>query len=387
MMPRSLARLCAETALTSCSMGRSRPAIAAELSALRIHLSDNALIGYLHPLDAGLGKLAGKGAELFRQRHERLELRRLFGADRGEVDGIGDGAAGEIVRHLLGDLQRDVFLRLRGRGAEMRRADHVRQREQRIVGRRLGHEHVERRSGDAPRRQRLEQSRLVDQPAAGAIDQAQALFRQLQRFGVDDIAGLVGERGMQRDEVGAAQQLFEPDFLDAEVERPFGGEIGIVGNHPHLQPERAVGDDRADIAATDDAERLAENLHAEKFVLLPFAGAGRGVGLGDLPGQRQHQRDGMLGGGDRIAERRVHHDDAARRRRRDVDIVDADAGAADHFQLLRPLQYFCGDLGRGADRQPVEAVDCLGELVLVLAETGLEFDREPALLENRHGGG
>ena len=56
---------------------------------------------------------------------------------------------------------------------------------------------------------------------------------------------------------------------------------------------------------------------------------------GNLAGQRQHQRDGVLGGGDRIAERRVHHDDAARGGGGNVDIVDADAGAADHLQVRR----------------------------------------------------
>ena len=54
--------------------------------------------------------------------------------------------------------------------------------------------------------------------------------------------------------------------------------------------------------------------------------------------QREHQRDRVLGGGDRIAERRVHHDDALGGRRRNVDVVDADAGAADHLQALRLLQ-------------------------------------------------
>jgi hypothetical protein len=38
------------------------------------------------------------------------------------------------------------------------------------------------------------------------------------------------------------------------------------------------------------------------------------IGLRDLAGEREHHGDGVLGGGDRIAEGRVHHDDAARGR-------------------------------------------------------------------------
>ena len=66
-----------------------------------------------------------------------------------------------------------------------------------------------------------------------------------------------------------------------------------------------------------------------KRVLLPLAGLGGGVGGGDLAGQGEHHGDGVLGGGDRVAERRVHHHDARGGGGRDVDVVDADAGAAD----------------------------------------------------------
>ncbi len=106
----------------------------------------------------------------------------------------------------------------------MRRADHVRQREQRTFRRRLLGEHVERGAGDLSRLKRLGQRRLVDEPAARAIDQAHALFGQLERFGIDDVAGLVGQRRMQRDEIGAAQQLVELDLLDAEIERALVGQ-------------------------------------------------------------------------------------------------------------------------------------------------------------------
>ena len=103
---------------------------------------------------------------------------------------------------------------------------------------------------------------------------------------------------------------------------------------------------------------------------------------GDLARQREHHRDGVLGGGDRIAERRVHHDDALGGRGRDVDVVDADAGAADDLQLRRLLQQLLGDLGGRADGEAVIVADDRGELVLVLAEVGLEVDLDAAILED-----
>ena len=61
---------------------------------------------------------------------------------------------------------------------------------------------------------------------------------------------------------------------------------------------------------------------------------------GNCAGEREHQGDGMLGGGDRIAERRVHHHHAARGGGGDVDIVDPDPGAADDLQIGRGVEQF-----------------------------------------------
>src|SRR5262249_15011341 len=145
-------------------------------------------------------------------------------------------------------------------------------------------------------------------------------------------------------------------------------------------------DDRADIAAADDTEQLAGDLDAHEAVLLPFAGLGRGIGLRDFTRQRQHQGDRVLGGRDRIAEGRVHYDDALGGRGRNLDIVDADAGAADHLQLGRLLDDLGGRFRRGADRKPVVIADDLGKLVLVLAEVRLEIDIDATVLEDLHGG-
>ncbi|MGY3288682.1 hypothetical protein ACVWWP_001749 [Bradyrhizobium sp. LM3.6] len=103
--------------------------------------------------------------------------------------------------------------------------------------------------------------------------------------------------------------------------------------------------------------------------------------------QRQHQGDGVLGGRDRIAERRVHHDDALGRGGGNLDVVDADPGAADHLEVGGLLEDLGGRFRRGADRKAVVIADDLGELVLVLAEIGLEIDLDAAVFENLHGCG
>ena len=94
-------------------------------------------------------------------------------------------------------------------------------------------------------------------------------------------------------------------------------------------------------------------------------------------------RDGVLGGGDRIAEGRVHHDDAAarsrpgcrhcRRRCRRGRSPSASSAAAMHL---------VGDLGGRADGEAVIVADDFEQLVLVLAEIGQVVDLDAAVLED-----
>src|SRR5262249_40006087 len=122
-------------------------------------------------------------------------------------------------------------------------------------------------------------------------------------------------------------------------------------------------------------------------VLLPLALLRRRIRLGEVRCEGQHQREAVRGGGDGLAERRIHHDDAARRGGRDIDIVDADAGAADHLEDLRTLENLRRDLGGGADGQAIEAVDGGGQAILVLAQVRLKIHLDAAIPEDLHGGG
>ena len=78
----------------------------------------------------------------------------------------------------------------------------------------------------------------------------------------------------------------------------------------HLQPLRAGGYDRSDIARTDQAERLAGHFDTHELALGPFASLSLRIRCRNLPGERHDEGDRVFCRGDRIAERRVHHDHA-----------------------------------------------------------------------------
>ena len=57
------------------------------------------------------------------------------------------------------------------------------------------------------------------------------------------------------------------------------------------------------------------------------------------------------------------------------------------LRFFASSRIFGGHLGGRADGETVVVADQLGELVLVLAEAGLEIDLDAAVLEDLHGGG
>ena len=89
-------------------------------------------------------------------------------------------------RTCMGDLNAHGFLRLGGRAGDVRREDHV---VELGVGRVLGRldgEDVESRAGHLAGLERVDQSRVVHQLAARAVDDAHALLHGGEGFGVDD---------------------------------------------------------------------------------------------------------------------------------------------------------------------------------------------------------
>ena len=89
-------------------------------------------------------------------------------------------------------------------------------------------------------------------------------------------------------------------------------------------------------------------------------------------------RDGQFGGGDGVPGGRVDDDDATVGGRLDIDVVDANAGAADDPQSVRRLDHAPGDLCRAAHEQGVVLRD--GGDEIVLGESGAHIDANISVL-------
>src|SRR5262245_31875575 len=135
----------------------------------------------------------------------------------------------------------------------------------------------------------FDQRRLVDERAARGVDQDHAAFHAGDARGIDDAARLVVEREIERNDIGTRQQGIEVDERHAIVRawRP------VPGDHLHANAACDPRNLAADAAESNDAERLAIELHA--FERAPMAGAHAAVHAHEPARAGKHQRNGVLG--------------------------------------------------------------------------------------------
>jgi hypothetical protein len=170
---------------------------------------------------------------------------------------------------------------------------------------------------------------------------------------------------VDRDEVALAVQVgARLRLLDPELAEALGRHERVEREHVHPERAGARRHELADAAEAEHAERLLVDLDAAEPRALPAPRGQRSVGLRDVARERQHQRHGVLRGGHDVRLRRVGDDDAALGGRLDVDVVDPDAGAADHAQVVGARDQLGGQLRRRADEDAVVAADALRELLV-----------------------
>jgi len=187
------------------------------------------------------------------------------------------------------------------------------------------------------------------------------------------------------DEVGAGADLFERREFDAGVAQLFGRDERVEGDDVHLEAARAARHHAADASQTDDAERLPAQLDADEFLPLPASGLEARVPLRDAAREREQKRERVFGGRHRVAVGRVHHDDAALRRRPDVNVVHADARAADGAQRPGRFEQLRRDLRLAAHDEPLAVAHGLEQFLALQARPLLDREArrtqrfEPAL--------
>ena len=267
----------------------------------------------------------------------------------------------------------------------MRCGDEVFRAEQHVFLGRLDREHIKRRAGEVAALEEITHRSFIDEAAAGAVDEDKALFGFSERFARQDVLGLLRQRNMQRDHIGASEQRIEINFLDAEFHSALFRQERVIGHDFHLEADGALGNAAADIAATDEAERLVGDFEAHIARLRPLAGLRVVIGRRDLAGGGEHHRDGMLGGRDGVAERRVHDDDALGGGGLDVDIVDADTGPADDLEVGGRRDHVSVRLAGRTHGEAVILRDDLDQIFL--GQTNLDVGFDAARLEDFDGGG
>ena len=179
---------------------------------------------------------------------------------------------------------------------------------------------------------------------------------------------------MQRDVVAGRVKVGQADQLGAEILRDFGGHVRVVRHDPHFESERALHHFAPDAAEPDHAERLAAQLIAEELLLLPLAGARRGIGLRNMARHREHQRERVFGDRNGIPAGRIHDEHAGLGGGVQIDIIHANAGAADDAQFRRLLQNRLGHLHGAAHQQRVGSREVLRVFL------GIGDDDVPAVL-------
>src|SRR5215471_4811006 len=115
--------------------------------------------------------------------------------------------------------------------------------------------------------------------------------------------------------------------------RGIGGDVGIEGQDLHLHPQATFDDHRSDVSDSNHAERLVEQLATLELLLLPLSVLDAGGGLWNVPRKGHHHCHRELGHGDRVSSGSVHHHHALLGGFIQIDVVDADACAADHLEL------------------------------------------------------
>ena len=184
-----------------------------------------------------------------------------------------------------------------------------------------------------PSIERVGERLLVDDRTARRVHEHRVRPHRGQLGAADQPAGRVGERDVDRHDVGVGEQPVEV----ADVPGLAGVGAGVVQD-AHAEAGGPPGHRPPDAAVADEAERGAVHVAAEVLVdapAVPAVLAQVGLGVVREARRREHQEEREVGGGLVEHAGRVAHRDPAPVRGGDVDVVVADRDVRDDAQPVR----------------------------------------------------
>ena len=207
---------------------------------------------------------------------------------------------------------------------------------------------------------------FVDQATAGAVDDECTLVHERKAVGIENVVGVRRHRDVEGDDVGSGEGFIgrggETDlhFIGAGL-----GEEGVIGDNLHVEGLGALGELGSDAAHADDGEGFTVEFDALEGFTGGFeiTGNDSGVAEGDVAGGGTHESEGVLGGGNGVSGGRVHHNHAVGIGGITIDVVDADAGAANSLEPGGGGEDLGGDLGLGANDESIVFADDFQQFV------------------------
>ena len=283
----------------------------------------------------------------------------------GNVDGIRDELASQCQQYGLSDIGTGAVLSLNGGGAQVRSTNSFRQAKQRGIRARLGRVHIEASTADVASLDRVGKRLLVDETAAGSVDDDLALLGLAQELSIEHASGFLGLRQVDGHEISASHQVFQLNQLNTELSSTGRVRVRIVRNDVGLKSSETLRKQLADVTETDDTDGLAEDFDTLEGRALPLPLTQGRVRSRQLASGGQQQRDCVLTCRVNIGGRSVDNHDAALGSGIDVDVIQANAGTADDLQIRSRFEDFLIHGGSRADEQCVSVTNRSQELSAV----------------------
>src|SRR5919112_4310887 len=178
------------------------------------------------------------------------------------VDRVGEVLAPRVTSYLGGGDACSPVRRLPGGARYVRRVHQVRGLEEpRARGRGLFVVDIERGGPEMPRLQGVAQGFVVEEAAAGSIDQYRALGHPGYLLGPDHTPRLVGEARVKAYDPGASQQIVQSGLPGPDLFHPLIPDERIVDEDRGPERPEDLRDPAADSPEADEPDGGAVELH------------------------------------------------------------------------------------------------------------------------------